>query len=478
MDAAQIEAHKYKLFSVGALGTFMATLDGSILNVALPSIANDFKVDISLVAWVVLAYSLTLISLLIAFGALTERKGYSFSYRFGYTFFIIGSGLCALSTSIQMLIISRIIQAIGTAMFASVGPGMVTTVFPAKERGKGLGIMVMMVSAGFMVGPPLGGYLLGLWSWHAIFIVNLPIGVFGLFMAQRYFRLLDKPKNPPPMRYAAAASLALALVTGVFGLSLIEDYSFTDPVMLGLGAFSLLNFVTFFLLEKTPDHRVIGLDIFKNRRFSTALGAQLMHFAGLSGVLVLVPFYLERIKGFQPEQVGMYLVIMPIMMFVGAPLSGRLSDKIGYRFLTSTGIAIVGVGLWLISRLEPNSTNLYIAVCLAVVGGGAGVFSTPNTSALMGSVEDNRRSVASGILATNRNIGMSVGVAVATALFAYFQTQNASLGDKTLIFIDSYRPVVHVGIGFIIVGFILCLTRRNRLQSQEAVPTGPPAASE
>jgi len=465
MDSARVQANRYKLFTVGAIGTFMATLDGSILNVALPSIARDLDAPVSLVAWVVLAYSLTLISLLVAFGAWTQRRGYGFSYRFGYTFFIVGSLLCALSGSISMLIVSRVVQAVGTAMFASIGPGMVTTVFPREERGKGLGIMVMMVSAGFMVGPPVGGYLLGIWSWHAIFIVNLPIGLFGLVMAHRYFRLLDKPQDPPPMRVAAAAALALALVSGVFGLSLIDDYPVGHPLMWGLGLFSAFSFVVFIALEKNPRHTVVGLGIFRNRRFTTALAAQLCHFAGLSGVLVLVPFFLERVKLFEPQQVGMYLVIMPIVMFIAAPTSGKLSDIIGYRLLTSAGMVIMGTGLYLLSNLAPDTQNWYIAVCLAVVGGGAGVFSTPNSSALMGSVREGQRSVASGILATNRNIGMSVGVAVATALFAYLQQQNAALIEAGLIFVESYRPVIYVGMGFAAAGFILCLIRDNRIET-------------
>ncbi len=467
MDLARVQANRYKLFSVGALGTFMATLDGSILNVALPSIARDLDAPVNLVAWVVLAYSLTLISLLIAFGAWTARRGYSFAYRFGYIFFIVGSILCAFSGSIAMLIASRVIQAIGTAMFASVGPGMVTTVFPPEERGKGLGIMVMMVSAGFMVGPPLGGYLLGVWSWHAIFVVNIPIGIFGLVMAHRYFRLLERPKNPPPMRVAAAAALALALVSAVFGLSLIDDYPLSHPLMWGLGLFSLFSFVLFIVLERDPSHTVVGLDIFRNRRFTASLAAQLAHFAGLSGVLVLIPFYLEQVRFFEPKQVGMYLVIMPIMMFVMAPLSGKLSDKIGFRLLTSSGMAVMALGLWLMSSLAPSTENWYIALCLMVVGGGVGVFSTPNSSALMGSVAEGKRPVASGILATNRNIGMSVGVAVATALFAFLQQRNAVLGDANLIFTESYRPVIYVGMGFAAIGFVFCLIRSNRPPSSE-----------
>lgn len=466
----KVRANRYKFFSVGAIGTFMATLDGSILNVALPSIATDLDCPIDLVAWVVLAYSLTLISLMIVFGAITERKGYKFSYKFGYIFFMVGSAMCAFSDGIYFLIAARVVQAIGTAMFAAVGPAMVTTVFPPEERGKGIGMMVMMVSAGFMVGPPLGGYILGIWDWQMIFMINLPIGLFGLYMTQRYFGML-KPQVPDRrVQVSTAASLSVALVGGVMALSFINDFPLSDPRIWGLVLLSLTSLFFFFYFERNPKKAVVGLEIFSNRVFSISLGAQLMHFSGMSGVLVLIPFYMERVQNLQPSQVGMYLVILPIMLFLVAPLAGKLSDRIGYRLLTSAGMTIMALGLWMLADLDGSTENWYVAICLMVIGCGVGLFSTPNSSAMMGSVAEHRRAIASGILATSRNIGMSVGVALSTALFAYLQVQNAELGDDNLIFVTSYRPVIYVGMAFALVGVVFCLLRPNRLEASEIPP--------
>ncbi|PWB70225.1 MFS transporter, partial [candidate division GN15 bacterium] len=169
MTDQSIQLHKYKLFTAGAIGTFMSTLDGSILNVALPTISESLHASVGLVAWVVLSYALTLIALMLVFGAWTEAKGYAFAYKFGYYFFMVGSLMCALSNSVYLLIIARVVEAVGTAMFAAVGPGMVARVFPDNERGKGMGLMLMMVAAGFMVGPPLGGLILAVFPWQAIF---------------------------------------------------------------------------------------------------------------------------------------------------------------------------------------------------------------------------------------------------------------------------------------------------------------------
>ena len=465
MDIQQIQAQRYKFFAVGAIGTFMATLDGSILNVALPSIADDFTAPINLVAWVVLAYALTLISLMVAFGAWTQRRGYNFSYTFGYIFFLIGSSICAMSHSIHMLIVARVIQAIGTAMFAAVGPGLVTTVFPVEERGKGIGIMVMMVSAGFMVGPPLGGWILGQWTWHMIFLINLPVGIVGLFMTRKYFRLLSPPKEKKPIFLPTVMAISLSLVTGVFALSQLDEHSPTDPIVWGLALVSVVLFVVFIKLESQPNRAVIGLEMFRNRTFSASMLAQFAHFSGMSGVLVLIPFYLERVKLMEPQKVGLFLVILPIMMFVAAPASGRMSDRIGFRLLTSLGMIIMGIGLWFLSGLTVETESWYVVMSLVVVGGGVGLFSTPNSSALMGSVTPEQRAVASSMLATNRNIGMSVGVALSTALFAFFRNRNVGLGDENLIFVESYRPVIYVGMCFAAVGLLFCLIRSNRAQA-------------
>jgi EmrB/QacA subfamily drug resistance transporter len=460
-----IQAHRYKLFTVGAIGTFMATLDGSIVNVALPTISRSFDVSVDLVSWVVLAYSLTLISLMLVYGAWVERKGYFFAYRFGYSLFMIGSLICSLAPSIYVLFLGRVVQAAGTAMFAAVGPGMITTVFPKEERGKGLGLMVMMVSLGFMAGPTLGGLMLGVWTWHSIFVINLPIGAVGLYMTFRYFRLLpEAARTDKPFRPYGAIVLSLSLVAVVFALKMVNTWSISDTRVWLLAGLAMAGFLAFLKIESYPEYALIGLKIFRNRQFTTAIAAQQMQFVGLTGVLILGPFYLERVKDMEPKQVGLCLVILPILMFIVAPLSGWLSDRIGYRILTSLGMIEVGIGLFLVSRFGVATSVPYIVMSLVVVGFGVGTFSTPNTSAVMGSVAPEQRAVTSSILATNRNIGQSMGVALATTLFAYFEAQQSYLASEKLTFIAGFRPPVHVAMVFVGIGFLLCLTRKNRLE--------------
>lgn len=461
MVGISTQRYKYKLFTVGAIGTFMATLDGSILNVALPTISSDLNCPVDVVAWVVLSYSLTLISLMMVFGAWSAVRGYSFSYRFGYSFFLVGSAVCALSGSISMLILGRVVQAIGTGMFAAVGPGMVTQVFDESERGKGIGMMVMMVAAGFMVGPVLGGFMLDIWPWQSVFIINIPVGLIGLAMTYRYFKAIPPTAPGQNLKLRGAIAVSVALVTATLCLSLINDYPLKDIRVWGLALVSLVALAAFGRFESNLTTALIGLDIFKNRQFTTSIGAMLFMFMSTSGVFILIPFYLERIKHFQPKQVGLYLIILPVLLFVLAPLAGRLSDRIGYRVLTVGGVAVLIGGLFLLSHLGLDSTNAYIVICLVVIGVGIGVFNTPNSSALMGSVKPEQRAVTSSILATTRNIGMTTGVALSTSLFAYYQFQYASAGGRQA-FLSSYQIVIYVAMALAFVSLSFSVFRDKK----------------
>ncbi len=462
MKEASIVQHRYQLFTVGAIGTFMATLDGSIVNVALPTLARELNASVDLVAWVVLSYSLTLVSLMIAFGAWVSRKGYSFGYKFGFIFFVVGSLICALSHNIYLLIAGRVIQAIGTAMFAAMGPGMVTEVFPARERGQGMGFMTMMVSAGLMTGPPLGGFLLSLWSWQSIFLINLPIGAIGLALTFRYFKLLKprKDRKVTPIRGSMAASLALLsamLLTSIFG-----DFPLADIRISGLALVGATAVFFFYRSESNPATALLGPDIFHNRQFITSIVAMLCMFMALSGVLVLVPFYLEQIKNLTPKTVGLVLMILPVSMFITAPISGRVSDRIGFRFLTSLGMIVLIGGLIMLSGLSAVTSTVYIVLSLLLIGIGNGIFNTPNSSALMGSVTPAQRAVASGILGTTRNVGMSFGIALATGLFAFYQGRYLLFLGETEAFITAYHNVICVAAVIAAVGIPFCLVRRNR----------------
>jgi EmrB/QacA subfamily drug resistance transporter len=454
----------------------MATFEASSLNVALPSIARDFSCPIDTVAWVVLAYTLGVIALMLLFGAWAERRGWAFAYTFGYIFFTFGSAACALSPNIAWLVVGRVVQAVGTAVFAATGPALVTTVFPPEERGKGIGMMVMVVSIGFMTGPPIGGLLIGLWDWPLIFLAVVPVGIVGLWLTRKYFPGVKTPNSGRRVPIAASLTMSAALVSGVYGLTQIADNPISEAGVWVPLLTAAVFLMVFLRIEADPSRAFIGLAILRNSRFVLSVAAQQTHFIAYAGVMLLMPFYLETVRSMTPQEVGMYLVILPVLMLITAPISGRLSDRIGYRFLSASGMLAVAIGLFLMSSLAIDTETSYIVIILVVLGAGAGIFSSPNASAFMGSVTAEQRLVTSAILATGRNIAMTVGIALATALFTYFGGAEAATGDNAEAFVRGYHPVIWVSVAVALAGTVICLVRKHPEIDTDyrKAPTQPP----
>ena len=457
--------HPYRFFAVAAIGAFIGTLEGSILNVALPTIASDLGVEIDIVAWVVLAYSLTLVSLMMVFGAWTARRGYAFAYRFGFSVLLVGTVVCALSQNLYVLILGRIVQATGGAMLQTVGMGLLTSVFPQSQRGKAIGMMAIVISVGLTAGPPMGGLILSVWPWQAIFVVSIPVALVGLLGSAVVFRGFTLRLSQRPLRITGAVALSLTLLGGMLWLTMVDEYPLSDWRLVTLSVGSIVAGITFVRSELRPGRALIGLDLFRNRQFSISTAAMFLMFAAMAGVLILVPFYLQDIRGLEPRTIGLYLIILPVTMAMFAPVSGRISDRIGYRFLTTLGMVILGLGLCLLLFLGPQSEAKLLIASLIAIGTGVGIFSSPNSSAMMGSVAPRQRPISSGILSTTRVIGLAFGIALSTTVFSYYQSQFAGLGGEAIVFIESWRRVIELSIVMSAVGVLLCAFRKNRLST-------------
>jgi len=421
----------------------MGTLEGSILNVALPTIAAEFNVPIDQIAWLVLAYSLTLVSLMMVFGGWAARTGYGFAYRFGFGLIIAGTVVCIFSQSFYPLVAGRIVQAVGSAMCQAVGMGLITAAFPPEQRGRGIGLMAMVVAAGLMTGPPLGGFLLDFWPWQSIFIASLPVSVAGLLLSLWVFRHFEAEISQRRVNLVSAATLSTALLAGMLWLSLTDEYSLFDWRMILLAAVAPVSAILFYRSEQRSEAPLIGLELLHNRHFMTAVLASFFMFSALGGVGILMPFYLQDVRGFLPREIGFFLIIMPATMALVAPASGRLSDRWGYR--------------------STSSSVFFIATALIALGIGVGFFNSPNMSALMGSVTDKQRAIASGISSTTRVIGMATGIALSTAIFALYQDRFGALGGEGIAFVASFQKVIILSLAPTVIGLVLCLSRRNHL---------------
>lgn len=413
-----------------ATGTFLGTIDGSIVNIALPVLEQEFATQFAVVQWVVLSYMLTVATLMLVVGRLSDIFGKKGLYLTGFVVFTLGSGLCGLANSAGMLIAFRVIQAVGAAMVTALGTAIVTEAFPPQERGKALGISGTMVSIGLISGPTVGGLILGALSWHWIFFVNLPIGLIGILLVIRFV-----PRTPPEKRESfdipGAASLFTALLSFLLALTLGQERGFSDPLVLGLFILFLLALGFFYWIETHTTQPIIDLSLFRSRLFSVNLITGFITFICISGTILLMPFFLQNVLQYQPRQAGMLLSVFPLSMGIVAPLAGSLSDRFGSRRLTVAGLAVLLLGYLAVSTLHAQVGAGGYILRFLLVGLGMGFFQSPNNSAIMGAAPRGRLGVASGLLALTRTVGQTTGIALIGSLWAGRVIALTGGGDAT-----------------------------------------------
>jgi EmrB/QacA subfamily drug resistance transporter len=422
---------KWLILTAVGMGIFLATIDGSIVNVALPTLVNELGTDFTTIQWVVLAYLLTVTTLMLGIGRLADMKGKKPIYTAGFIVFTLGSLLCGLAPSVYMLIGSRVIQAVGAAMTMALGMAIVTEAFPASERGKALGITGAIVSTGIVLGPTIGGLILGVLPWNWIFFVNLPIGVLGIYLVFRFV-----PATTPPggqrFDFWGAAVLFISLLSLLLALSFAQTGGILNPIVLALGLTFLAFLSLFIWLELRIEQPMIDLRLFSNLLFSTSLATGFITFVATAGTILLMPFYLENILGYSPRQVGLLLAVVPLATGLIAPVSGSLSDRFGSRRITVLGLSILVLGYLAVGTLNAQTSALGYILRFLPVGIGLGVFQSPNNSAIMGAAPRDRLGIASGMLAVNRTLGQTTGIAVLGVLWSRF-VFLATGGDTAIL---------------------------------------------
>ena len=318
MDNKIDYSRKWYVMASVAMGIFLATIDGSIVNVALPTLMESFHTEFAVVQWVVLAYLLVITTLLLSIGRLADMIGKKPLYTIGFVIFTTGSALCALSPTIYWLIGARLLQAVGGAMTTSLGMAIITEAFPPSERGRALGISGLMVSLGVVVGPTLGGLIIDALSWHWIFLVNLPIGVVGTLMVLHFVPNF-KPAGGQRFDFVGAGTMFVALISFLLSLTVGQQIGFNQPLVWGLLGISLIFLATFLLVERGAEQPLIDFSMFESRLFSVNLITGAVTFISMAGVTILMPFYLQGVLGYLPHQVGLLLAPMPIAMGLMRP---------------------------------------------------------------------------------------------------------------------------------------------------------------
>lgn len=413
--------YKWKVLVITTIGVFMSSLDGSIVNIAIPSISRDLGTSFEIVQWIPIIYLLVNAVTLISFGRLSDLKGRKFFFLLGIFFFTFSSFLTVFATSGIIIIIFRAIQGIGSSFIASNAPSMITDIFPRQETGKALGFNVATIYAGLVIGPVLGGLIVQFSNWRLIFFINIPIGIILFIVGWFKLKKIDQGIKEESFDFRGTILFGLFLASLLLALTLTNIIGWLSFLVLLLFTISIFSISFFIFIESRTKYPLFKLSLFRvNRIFSFANFAALLNYITISGISFLLSIYLQSILAFPPAITALYLLPTTITMAIISPLSGRFSDKYGTRILTTTGMTIMAVGFILLIIVIGFLPLTYIIITQFVVGIGVGLFSSPNNSAIMNAVEPRDHGIAAGTLSTMRVVGQSISVALLSAIITIF----------------------------------------------------------
>lgn len=443
---------RWRVFPALALGTVMATLDISVVNLALPTIARDFHSPLTTVTWVVLAYVLVITGLLLALGRVADRTGRRAMYGSGLLLFIGASALCALARGSTGLIAARALQGLGAAMLSANSTALLVAAFPDKERGRALGAFGASVGVGLAAGPPLGGWIVAAFSWRWLFLINLPLGVIAFLLLRANVPPDARAREGPPLDLGSAAAGSAGLGLLMLALSLGPARGWASPAVLGSAAAAGLALVAFGVTERRAADPLLPWTLIRG-----PLGpAVLLTFIGqvLSiSVAFLLPLYLEGVRGLDAAHAGTWLAVLPVAALFCSPVAGQLADRIGSRPLAIAGLVLAAGGDLLLGGMGVTGRGLLGGAIL--LGVGLGFFTVPNASNVMGAVPPSRLGAAAGLQGTMRNLGIASGTAGAAALVAslYARASNAPLlGGAAIGAADRAGLALAVGGAFLALG--------------------------
>jgi EmrB/QacA subfamily drug resistance transporter len=411
MSSELIHRRRWWTLVVLSISLIVVSLDNTILNVALPSIARDLNASASELQWVVDAYMLVFAGLLLTAGSLGDRFGRRRALATGLLVFATGSVLAALSGTTGALIASRSLMGIGGALIMPSTLSILTAVFPAEERAKAIGAWAAVAGLGIALGPIAGGWLVEHADWHWVFLVNVPIAMVALALGRV---LVPESRDPHPDRVdlPGAALSTLGLTALLWAVIEAPDRGWTAGPILAAFAAAALTLGAFAAWEIRTPAPMLDVRLFRNRRFSAASGAIALAFFSLFGVLFFTTQYLQSVHGFSALEAGVWSLPVAAGLAIGGPLGARLCERLGAKLTVSGGLAILAGGLGLYATARPASGFGLIGGAEAVLGLGIGLAMTPATDSIMGTLPPERASVGSAMNDTVRQVGGALGVAV------------------------------------------------------------------
>ncbi len=462
------------------LGSFLAPFGSSAISFSVPEIGRALGIPFLSMVWVPLAYLIPLTTSMVLFGRLSDTLGRTRFFLVGFLLYAFGSAAASLGSSFATLVIPVALMGTGSALLSVNSTALVSVLFPPRSRGAALGIVTMAVYLGLTAGPTVSGVLLGSVGWRSLFYATAALSLASLLLSRRILRDVVTPLRPIPIDLSGFLLFLAAIFLGVFSLSAGEIYGWAEVVPLLVA--SLLLLLLFVGVERRQSHPLLDLSLFtRNRTFAAANLTAFLNYISTFAIVLVFSIYLTAVAGIGTVEAGLILVVEPVLMVVVSPVSGRLSDRLGSRGLASLGMLIISASFFALYLLVGRIPPVDLAIPLAVVGVGFGLFSAPNTNAVMGSVDRELSGIAAGTLGTMRFVGQLMSITVAGAILATSLSHTALLGlfsgtaggpgsTDTGAFLDGLRTIMIVSGVLSLAGVFTSLVREPGVAGLRPAP--------
>jgi EmrB/QacA subfamily drug resistance transporter len=466
------EHRKWWTLVAVAFGLFMIMLDNTVVNVALPSIQRDLNVSVSSLEWVVNGYFLTFAVLMLTGGKLADLFGRRRIFIVGLVVFTASSLACGLATSGEMLIAWRAVQGVGAALMNPATLSIITATFPPRQRGMAMGIWVGVSAVALALGPITGGLLSEHAHWSWIFFINVPIGLLAILAARVVIRESKDTSQEQRLDVPGLISSGGALLALTYALIEANNKGWTSVEILSLFGVAVVGLAAFIVLERRQRAPMLDLSLFRNRTFAGANLTMMLVALSMFGVFFFVSLFVQNILGYSPVQAGAAFLPMTLCIIFFAPVAGKLSDRVGARWLMSGGMALVSVSLVLFSLLDQGSSFWNLFPALLVGGVGMATAMTPTTATAMSSVPIDKAGVGSAVLNSMRQVGGLLGVAIMGAILGSY----ISVGPKNPAypgqFVNGFQSALHVAAGIAFAAALVAVVTVRREVHEPALAAG------
>jgi EmrB/QacA subfamily drug resistance transporter len=420
------------VMTVALLGMYMAVLDSVIISIALPTITSYFNADIALSQWTMTGYLVAMTAAMLILARLSVSAGKNRMFLSGMAVFTLSSLGCALAPTLPLLIGLRIVQGLGAAMSLSIVMAIIFELYSFSEHGKAMGLLASTIAIASLSGPVLGGFLLDIASWHAIFMINIPIGIilvsFGIYSME-----LEKPEKSGKgtMDWTGAGSLAAAIATSMIFLGLVAEGTGTGVYAAAALCACVISLALFIKTERRHPHPLLDLSIFSERTFVVPLLCMALFFTALTVMYISLPFYLEGVMDFSPLQVGLVFMLIAAILVVGSPFVGRIFDRSEWKYFTGAGLFVGAIGLFAFAFFAQTMDLTLLIGALIIFTAGFTIFQGPINAEIMRGLPIDKSAIASGLNNAGRQFAMALGSSAASIIFAFQLRQGGYTGVVT-----------------------------------------------